>query len=255
MAGLFIIYILVRCALQPELGPTLPKEERQVSWGEKIRLLQAGILPFLIFFAMTGLFIMGYTSLVESSAVGAVAATVAALVKGRLTFPIFHTTVRKTLNISCMFMWIITAALCFGAVFDGLGAVKAIEHLFIDTLGLGPWEIIIMMQISFILMGMFLDDTAMLVIVAPLYVPLVRALEFDLIWYGVLYTITCQIAYMTPPFGYNLFLMRAMAPPEVTLGDIYRSIVPFVIVMAVAMALLMFFPEIALWLPNKVYGN
>ena len=77
-------------------------------------------------------------------------------------------------------------------------------------------------------MGMFLDDTAMLVIVAPLYVPLVVALGFDLVWYGVLYTITCQIAYLTPPFGYNLFLMRAMAPPEITLPDIYRSIVPFV---------------------------
>jgi TRAP-type mannitol/chloroaromatic compound transport system permease large subunit len=154
-----------------------------------------------------------------------------------------------------MFMWIITAALCFGAVFDGLGAVKAIEHLFVDTLGLGPWEIIIMMQISFILMGMFLDDTAMLVIVAPLYVPLVRALEFDLIWYGVLYTITCQIAYMTPPFGYNLFLMRAMAPPEISLGDIYRSIIPFVGVMILALALVMAFPEIALWFPNYVYGR
>ena len=255
MAGMFILYILIRCAIQPELGPTLPKEERQVSWAEKIRLLQAGILPFLIFFSMTGLFVMGYTSLVESSAVGAVAATVAALVKRRLSFKVLHTTVEKTLGISCMFMWIISAALCFGAVFDGLGAVKAIEHLFIDTLGLGPWEIIIMMQISFILMGMFLDDTAMLVIVAPLYVPLVAALDFNLIWYGVLYTITCQIAYMTPPFGYNLFLMRAMAPPEVTLGDIYRSIIPFVIVMSGAMVLLMVFPELALWLPGKVYGN
>ncbi|WP_436643554.1 TRAP transporter large permease [Microbaculum sp. FT89] len=254
MAGLFIIYILIRCALQPNLGPVLPKAERQVSWGEKLRLLQAGILPFLIFLSMTGLFVMGYTSLVESSAVGAVAATFAALVKGRLTTKVLHATVEKTLGISAMFMWIILAALCFGAVFDGLGAVKAIEHLFIDKLGLGPWEIIIMMQISFILMGMFLDDTAMLVIVAPLYVPLVGALGFDLIWYGVLYTITCQIAYMTPPFGYNLFLMRAMAPPEVTLGDIYRSIVPFVIVMVLAMVLLMVFPEMALWLPNKVYG-
>jgi TRAP-type mannitol/chloroaromatic compound transport system permease large subunit len=91
--------------------------------------------------------------------------------------------------------------------------------------------ILILMQLSFILMGTFLDDTAMLVIVAPLYVPLVGALGFDLIWYGVLYTITCQIAYMTPPFGYNLFLMRAMAPPEISLRDIYRSIIPFVLVM------------------------
>ena len=94
---------------------------------------------------------------------------------------------------------------------------------------------------------------AMLVIVAPLYIPLVGALDFDLIWYGVLYTITCQIAYMTPPFGYNLFLMRAMAPPEIALTDIYRSIVPFVIIMMFGLAIVMAFPQIALWLPEHVY--
>jgi TRAP-type mannitol/chloroaromatic compound transport system permease large subunit len=92
------------------------------------------------------------------------------------------------------------------------------------------------------------------VIVAPLYVPLVGDLGFDLIWYGVLYTITCQIAYMTPPFGYNLFLMRAMAPPEISIQDIYRSIIPFVAVMFVALAAVMIFPQIALWLPNLVYN-
>ncbi|MEP0323343.1 TRAP transporter large permease [Bauldia litoralis] len=255
MAGLFILYILVRCKLQPELGPPLPKEERDIGLKEKLLLLRAGILPFLIFFFMTGLFLMGYTSLVESAAVGATAATVAALIKRRLTFPVLHSTVKKTLGISCMFMWIILAALAFGAVFDGLGAVKAIEGFFLGQLHMTRWEVLIMMQLSFILMGMFLDDTAMLVIVAPLYVPLVRALEFDLVWYGVLYTITCQIAYMTPPFGYNLFLMRAMAPPEVTLGDIYRSILPFVLVMVTALALVMAFPEIALYLPRTVYGQ
>ena len=152
-------------------------------------------------------------------------------------------------------MWIILAALAFGAVFDGLGAVKAIEDLFTERLGLNPWVILILMQLSFLVMGTFLDDTAMLVIVAPLYVPLVGELGFNLIWYGVLYTITCQIAYMTPPFGYNLFLMRAMAPPEITLRDIYRSIIPFVGVMIVALATVMLFPQIALWLPDLVYNN
>ena len=255
MAGLFILYIVVRCKLQPKLGPALPKEERDYSWPEKLRLLRAGVLPLLIFFCMTGLFLMGVTSLVESSAVGAVSATLAALIKGRLTPQVLHDTVRKTLGISCMFMWIIMAALCFGAVFDGLGAVKAIESLFLEQWGLGPWEVLIMMQLSYIILGMFLDDTAMLVIVAPLYVPLVKAMGFDLIWYGVLYTITCQIAYMTPPFGYNLFLMRAMAPPEISLKDIYSSIVPFVGVMIIALGLVMAFEDIALWLPNYVYGK
>ena len=255
MALLFIVYIAVRCQVQPHLGPALPKEERTLGLAEKLRLLRAGILPFLIFASMTGLFLMGVTSLVESSAVGAVTATLAAWYRKRLTRKVMEATLRKTLGVSCMFMWIIMAALCFGAVFDGLGAVRAIEGFFLDQLGLGPWEVLILMQLSFILMGTFLDDTAMLVIVAPLYVPLVRAMGFDLIWYGVLYTITCQIAYMTPPFGYNLFLMRAMAPPEVRLVDIYRSITPFVMVMVLALALVMAFPEIALWLPGVVYGN
>ena len=162
---------------------------------------------------------------------------------------------RKTLAITCMFMWIILAALCFAAVFDGLRAVDAIETLFLESWGLGPWGVLIMMQLSYIVMGMFLDDTAMLVIVAPLYVPLVDALGFSLVWYGVLYTITCQIAYMTPPFGYNLFLMRAMAPKEVTLSDIYRSIFPFVLVMCIGLAVVMAFPQIALWLPEWHYAR
>jgi TRAP-type mannitol/chloroaromatic compound transport system permease large subunit len=255
MAGLFVVYIAARCRLQPNLGPPLSKEERNVTWGERFRLLRAGILPLVIFFSMTGLFVMGITSLVESSAVGATTATFAALVKGRLNRKVMEATLRKTLEVTCMFMWIILAALCFGAVFDGLGAVKAIEGFFVAELGLGPWEILILMQLSYIVMGMFLDDTAMLVIVAPLYIPLVGELGFDLIWYGVLYTITCQIAYMTPPFGYNLFLMRAMAPPEITLGDIYRSIIPFVLVMTLGLALIMAFPQLALWLPEWHYGK
>ena len=109
----------------------------------------------------------------------------------------------------------------------GSARCRAIENLLLERMGARPWTILIMMLLSFIIMGMFLDDTAMLVIVAPLYIPLVGELGFNPIWFGILYTITCQIAYITPPFGYNLFLMRAMAPPEITLVDIYRSIVPF----------------------------
>ncbi|MDF1706524.1 MAG: TRAP transporter large permease subunit [Paracoccaceae bacterium] len=255
MAGMFILYIYIRCRLNPTLGPVLPIEERNVSRAEKLRLLSAGLLPLVIFAAMMVPFVNGWTSLVESSAIGAMTAFFAAVLKGRMTRAVFETSVRQTLMISCMFMWIILAALGFGAIFDGLGAVRAIDTLFTDRLGLNPWVILILMQLSFLLMGTFLDDTAMLVIVAPRYVPLVGALGFDLIWYGILYTITTQIAYMTPPFGYNLFLMRAMAPPEITLRDIYASILPFVLVMLCALALIMIFPQIALWLPELVYGK
>jgi len=256
MAALFIGYIFIRCRLQPQLGPPLPLEERQaISRGEKLRLLRAGIVPIVIIFSMTGLFLMGITSLVECSAVGATTTTIAAIVNRRLNWKVMNDTLRKTLSVSCMFMWVILAALAFGAVFDGLGAVHAIEGLFIARWHLNPWGVLVMMQLSYILMGMFLDDTAMLIIVAPLYVPLVIKLGFNPIWYGVLYTITCQMAYMTPPFGYNLFLMKAMAPKEITLGDIYRSIVPFVGVMGICLAIVMLFPQIALWLPGVYFAK
>ncbi|MFO7494657.1 MAG: TRAP transporter large permease subunit [Desulfobacterales bacterium] len=256
LAFLFIAYIMIRCHFNPRLGPALAVEERRlISWGEKLRLLRAGIIPLVIIFSMTGLFLMGVTSLVECSAAGAFATTIAAVARGRFSRRVLENTLRNTLSVSCMFMWVILAALCFGAVFDGLGAVHAIKSLFLDRWGLSPWGVLVMMQLSYILMGMFLDDTAMLIIVAPLYVPLVINLGFDPIWYGVLYTITCQIAYMTPPFGYNLFLMKAMAPPEVTLMDIYNSIIPFVLVMILGLGIVIVFPQIALWLPDLYFGK
>ena len=251
MAALFLIYVVVRCRLQPELAPLASEDSMKISLREKLRLLSAGMIPLVIMFIVIGLFLFGITSLVESSAVGALAALLVGWGRRRLTKTVIHNTVRQTLNISAMFMWIIMAALAFGAVFDGLGAVKAIEGLFLNQWGLSPWHVIILMQLSFVIMGMFLDDTAMLVIVAPLYVPLVNAMGFSLVWFGVLYTITCQIAYITPPFGYNLFLMKAMAPKDFPLKDIYASIIPFSALMFDTIVLIMIFPEIALWLPEK----
>lgn len=254
LAVLFILYIWLRCRMNPSLGPAIdPDELAQVTKREKYMLLLAGLMPLGIFAVMMVPFLLGYTRLVESAVVGAISALIVSVAKGRMTWAILETCTKKTLAISCMFLWIILAALAFGAVFDGLRAVDFVRALFMDNLGLGRWEILILMQVSFLLMGMFLDDTAMLVIVAPLYVPIVQMLEFNLIWYGVLYTITCQIAYMTPPFGYNLFLMRAMAPNEVTLAEIYRSIIPFVGVMIIGLGLVMAFPQIALWLPGVLF--
>ena len=256
MAAIFALYIAVRCWLQPRMGPALSAEERaKIAWREKFSLLREGLLPLAIFAAMMALFMTGTTSLVESSAVGALLAALVALYEGRLSWKVFEDSARNTLSISCMFLWIILAALCFSSVYDGLGAVRAIENLLLERWDLAPWTILSVMLLSFIIMGAFLDDTAMLVIVAPLYIPLVGALDFNLIWFGILYTITCQIAYITPPFGYNLFLMRAMAPPEITLVDIYRSIVPFFFMMVATIVILMIFPQVALWLPELYSGR
>jgi tripartite ATP-independent transporter DctM subunit len=253
MATLFIIYIVVRCWMNPSLAPAMSAEERaEITWAQRFHTLRAGLLPMVIFAAMMIPFVKGWTSLTEASVVGALTAVAAAVIKGRFTREVFEVATRNTMAITTMFMLIIMAALSFGAVFDGLGAGRAIENLFVRDLQLSPWEVLVLMQLSFLFMGMFLDDTAMLVIVAPIYVGLAKALGFDLIWYGILYTITCQIAYLTPPFGYNLFLMRAMAPPDFTLPMIYRSVFPFVLVMVLTLVLVMIFPEIALWLPEKL---
>ncbi|PZN58544.1 MAG: C4-dicarboxylate ABC transporter [Proteobacteria bacterium] len=256
MAIVFTLYIYIRCRLQPELGPALPAEERaKITWHEKLVLLREGLLPFGLFATIMGLFFSGTTSLVETSMVGALLALLAAWATGKLDRRVIEETTRNTLSVSAMFLWIILGALCFSAVYDGLGAIKAIENLLLHTWELSPWGVLSMMLLSFIILGMFLDDTAMLVIVAPLYIPLVKLLGFDLIWFGILYTITCQIAYIVPPFGYNLFLMRAMAPPEITIVDIYKSIVPFFFLMVLCMIIIMVFPDIAMWLPDVYSGK
>ncbi|MGE0007405.1 MAG: TRAP transporter large permease subunit [Parvibaculaceae bacterium] len=256
MAVIFAVYVYVRCRLNPALGPSIPAEERaQITWRERLSLLREGVMPVAIFAITLGTFLTGAASLVESSAIGALLAVVAAFVERKLSWKVIEDSTRNTLSVSCMFMWIILAALCFSSVYDGLGAVKAIERLLLHSWEFEPWTILILMLASFIIMGMFLDDTAMLVIVAPLYIPLVGKLGFDLIWFGVLYTVTCQIAYITPPFGYNLFLMRAMAPPEISLADVYRSIVPFFFLMVLSLIILLAFPQITLWLPHLYLGK
>jgi len=256
MAVIFAIYVYVRCRINPALGPALSEEERsKITWRERILLLREGIMPLAIFAIMMGMFLTGVTSLVESSAMGALLTVLAALLERKLTWEVMEASLRNTLTVTCMFMWIILAALCFSAVYDGLGAVKAIESLLLKTWAFDPWTILILMLVSFIIMGAFLDDTAMLVIVAPLYIPLVIKMGFNPIWFGVLYTVTCQIAYITPPFGYNLFLMRAMAPPEITLMDIYRSIIPFFFLMVLSLIILIIFPQITLWLPQQYVGR
>lgn len=252
LATMHITYIGIRCYFQPSLGPAIPKEER-ATWGEKFSSLRGAILPVLIIFMVLGFLFMGITSLVECAAIGATGAIVSAAIHRRLSWKLISDGLDETLRVSCMFMWIIAAALLFSSVFDGLGSVKVIENL-LSHLG-NKWAIVAFMMVSWIILGAVLDDTAMLIIVAPLYVPIIGNLGFSLVWFGVLYVVNCQMAYLTPPFGYNLFVMRGIAPPEITMGDIYKSVIPFVGVQFLCLVLIMIFPQIALWLPGVVFGQ
>ena len=246
LAPVTIIAVSYGIVFPPVSGLEAPQAARNIVTHEA--LYRVGLVGNL-FYAVE-LVVLSAAIYVMLQPVDQLLALLAALFTGRLTKSVLEETTRNTLGVSAMFLWIILGALCFSSVYDGLGAVKAVKTLLIDTWEFGPWTVLILMLLSFIVMGMFLDDTAMLVIVAPLYIPLVKSLGFNPIWFGVLYTITCQIAYITPPFGYNLFLMRALAPPQITLIDIYRSIVPFFFLMVLSLAIIMIFPQIALWLPE-----
>jgi tripartite ATP-independent transporter DctM subunit len=238
------------------MGPPVPPEER-VGWGVKFRTLGAGIAPVILIFLVLGLLFMGVTTLVECAAIGAVGAMVCAAINRRLTRKVIAETTHDALVVTTMFMWIVMAALLFSTVFDGLGAVYAMGDL-LRLAGGGNWGTLIMMQASFFLMGMFLDDTAMLLIVAPLYIPIVANMGFSLVWFGVLYVLNCQMAFLTPPFGYNLFIMRGLIPivaPKsgITITDIYRSAIPFVGIQITCLSLVMVFPQIALLIPSIVF--
>ena len=251
LAGMYIGYVAIRTRLQPHLAP-LPRKERP-GWQEKVASLKAGAAPLILIFIVIGLLYMGVTTIIECGAVGAVGALTVALIYRRFNWAMFREVLNETLHITCLIMWIFAAAIMFGAIFNGLGAVDAVKVLLIEHGGTGLGAVSMMMT-SFIGMGMILDDTAMLLVVAPLYIPTVSELGFSLVWYGVLYVITCQMAYITPPFGYNLFILRGIAPKEITLTDIYKSALPFVAIQAITLAILMRFPEISLWLPRVVFG-
>jgi tripartite ATP-independent transporter DctM subunit len=258
LSSMYITYIGIRCRFQPYLGPAIPLEER-VGWGEKFRALRIGIAPIILIFTVLGLLFMGVTTTLECAAVGAVGAMVCAAINRRLNMQVLRETVDETFKASTMIMWIFVTALLFGAVFDGLGAVHAVEPILAMAPG-GRWGMMTMMQLSFLGLGCVMDDTALLLIVAPIYIPLAAKLGFDLVWYGVLYVLNMQMAFMTPPFGYTLFITKGMLPivvpnSGITMGDIYRSIAPFIAIQATCLAIVIAFPQIALWLPNVVFGG
>jgi tripartite ATP-independent transporter DctM subunit len=253
LSFLYIAYIIGRSAIQPEVAPALPVEER-VNFKNKIKSLKSLILPLLIIASVIFFIIFGVTTITEASVIGATGAIIAAAVKKRLNWLMLKESLYRTAIVTSMVMWIALAAVCFGNIYTGLGA-SALVHSALNSLGLGPWGILIFMQLSFFILGCFLDDTAILFLTIPLYLPIVVKLGFDPIWFGTLFVINMQMAFITPPYGLNLFYMKGVVPKGITMVDLYKSVVPFVIIQAIGLATVMIFPQIALWLPNALFSK
>ncbi|MEQ9509292.1 MAG: TRAP transporter large permease subunit [Alloalcanivorax xenomutans] len=248
---LTVLYIVVRCAFQPNLAPALPKEERG-NMAEKMRALRAVILPILIVVMVLGSIIKGITTPTEAAAVGVLGSLLSAIVYRKLTWGLMREASLRTFKLTGMIMWILFAAHAFSAAYQSMGAQALIEGLMTSIPG-GPWAIIISMMVIVFLLAMVLDPVGIMLITLPVFMPIVQSLGFDPIWFGILFVINMEIGYMTPPFGFNLFYLKGVAPPDVSMRDIYSSVIPFVLVEIVGLALIMIFPEIATYLPKALF--
>lgn len=246
-----VLYVIIRSFLQPELAPALPLNER-ASWPEKFRAVRSVILPVLVVVMVMGSIIGGLTTPTEAAAMGVMGALISAAVYRQLSFSMLHEASIRTLKLTGMIAWILFSAHAFSAAYQSMGAQQLIESL-MQLIPGGPWGIIITMMIIVFLLGMVLDPLGIMLITLPVFLPIVEALGFDPIWFGILFVINMEIGYMTPPLGFNLFYLKAIVPPGVTMKDIYWSVIPFVLLEIMAIVILMVFPQIVTYLPNLLF--
>lgn len=246
---LFSSYILIRCFFQPHLCPALPVEDR-ASWNKKVRSLKTLLLPLILIVLVLGVIYGGICTPTEASGIGAAGALLVLLVRGRLTWKTLHESAVKTVYLTCMIMWIVLGAKLFSHVYYAIGAPDFVVKL-ITGFELNRWVVITLIQIIILVLGMFLDPFGIMVITLPVFIPLITSLGFDPLWFGILFTMNMEIGYITPPFGFNLFIMKGVVPEGISMSDILRSVVPFFLLTLLAMALVMIFPEMALWLPGR----
>lgn len=251
IATLLSLYIAIRCLFQPSLGPAIPREERG-DWSRKITALKAVILPLCIVVLVLGSIIGGITTPTESAAAGVLGAMVSGLIYRQLNWPLIKDAALRTLRLTSMIMWILFGAYCFSAAYNGMGAPSLIRNL-MEFIPGGPWGSIIFIQIILLLLGMVLDPAGIMMITGPVFLPVVNAHGFDPVWFGILFTVNMEIGYMTPPFGFNLFYLKGIVPPSISMADIYRSVIPYTAVEISGLALVMIFPALVTWLPNKMF--
>jgi len=244
---------LVRCYLQPDLAPALPKEAR-ATWSEKVRSLRAVAPPLLLIVAVLGSIFAGVATPSEAAAIGALGALVCAAVTRRLTWEVIKESSYSTLKLSSMIVWIIIGGTAFTALYTSVGAVDFIKGA-IDTLPVSRYVILLGMQLVLFVLGMLMDPGGIIMICTPVFVPVIRHLGFDPVWFGLLFIVNMEMAYLTPPFGFNLFYMKSIVPKDISMADIIRSTAPYVGLQAVCLIICTIFPELTLWLPRILLGG
>lgn len=253
LALLYILYIGIHSALKPDLCPSIPKEEAP-TWKERFQALTKALLPLMIVVVVLGGIYGGITTPTEAAGVGASTAFIVAIFKRKLTWEAVNNSLRDTFKLVGMIGWIIMCVTVFSNVYSALGAPELVASL-MSYFPAGGFGVIILMQLSIFLLGTFMDDFALLFLTMPIYVPVIKLLGFDPIWFGVLILINMQCALLTPPYGFNLFYMRAITPSEIKTTTIYKGVLPFIALQLLCLITVMVFPQIALWLPSVLTGK
>jgi tripartite ATP-independent transporter DctM subunit len=248
LATLFIIYIGIRCYFQLHLGPPIPPEER-ATWKERFISLRAVILPMALILIVLGTIFKGVCTPTEAAAIGCAGSLLCAAIYRKLNWKLLKEACYEGLRLSCMVLWIIIGGSCFASLYTYIGALDFIKGV-VSALPVSPYLILVGMQFSLFILGMLMDPGGIIMITVPIFVPIIKMLGFDAVWFGVLFIINMEMAYLTPPFGFNLFYMKAIVPKTINMMDIYKSIAPFVGLQAVSLLLCILYPEIILWFPQ-----
>ena len=249
-SGLFIFYILLQCYLHPQMGPAIPRNER-VSWREKFVSLKGSILPIFLIVIVLGFIYAGISTPSEAGGIGAFGALCCAAYYRNLTIPNLKKAMSSSIRITAMIFWIIIG----GATFSSLLAITGVSNFIKDLMvgsDLDRWIIFTIMMIIIFILGMFMDSTPIVIITMPIFMPIVRALGFDPLWFGLVVTMNLLLGFLTPPFGLAMFYFKGIGHADVSILDLYRGCLPFVVVMTVAMLACILFPGIATWLPNQM---
>jgi tripartite ATP-independent transporter DctM subunit len=266
LSGLYISYVTLRCYLNPALGPALPPAER-VDFRTKLSLLRKTIAPIILIIVALGVIFFGVATPVEAAGIGTFGALVVCAMHRRLTWSTVREASLATLRATAMVMWIFFGATLFVGFFILKGGQTYVANQILAT-GLPPYGIVLLMMLILFVLGMFIDWVGILLLTVPIFLPILKGITFDgllgmpglkssdvALWYGVIFMVNMQMAFLSPPFGYSLFYLKSVAPPQVTMAVIIRGAVPFLGLQAVGVTLCIIFPGIVLWLPRLFYGT
>jgi len=246
-------YVVARSMINPKLCPPLSREERQISFRQKIALSKGIILPIMLIIFVLGSIYGGLATPTEAGAVGSIGALLTAVIHRKFNWKLVRDSLYVTVEATCMIIWIAFGSLSFAAVFGIAGGIEFIRKLMM-ALPVSPLVIILFMMLIFFILGLVMEWLAIAFLTLPLFAPIVEAMGFDLTWFGVLFVMNIQIAYISPPFAQAVFYVKGVAPPEISISDLYRSVWAFIAIIFVCLLLVVFFPQIALWLPGKMMG-